>query len=124
MQKQDQGIARTFEKKVATLRKTFFPLPIEADLSNIIPEREEETQPIQIDPITDTEVYRTIFRLKQDKAPGIDGLPHRFLRIIIKPFILRLQYLFDSCLRISYHPKEFKKANTIIFKKPRKTDYT
>jgi exonuclease III len=122
LQRGDGGLARTVEEKMATLRETFFPAPIEADLSDI-PAQESPRTGNLID-LTENEIYKAIYRPKQDKAPGIDGLPNRFLRIIANPLILRLKYLFEACLNTGYHPKEFKKANTIILKKPRKADYT
>jgi len=32
--------------------------------------------------------------------------------------------LFQACIRTGYHPRSFKKVNTIILKKPKKTDYS
>ena len=40
------------------------------------------------------------------------------------PFTGVFTYLFQAYLDIGYHPYKFKKAKTIIFKKPLKPDYS
>ena len=40
------------------------------------------------------------------------------------PFGKVFTYLFQACLDIGYYPRRFKKAKTIILKKPAKPDYS
>lgn len=114
-----------FEAKVEVLRKTFFPLPLKADLEDI-----KETiypAPIDMPEVLDhAEVYKAIWKPKPDKATGIDGLPSRFLRAVTtEPGMLKaFSHLFQACVKLGYHPTEFKKANTVILKKQRKDDYS
>ena len=35
-----------------------------------------------------------------------------------------LNCLFNACVKLRYHPKAFKRANTIVLRKPKKNDYT
>ena len=115
--------AYLFEDKVSVLRDTFFPPPPQADLADItglvypIPEPMDDT-------ITEEEVYRAIYRPKQDKAPRIDGIPNRFLRIVVRKLSKVFTHLFKVCFRLGYHPSDFKKANTIVLRKPQKDDYS
>ena len=38
--------------------------------------------------------------------------------------LLALNCLFNVCVKLGYHPEVFKRANTIVLRKPRKNDYT
>jgi len=35
-----------------------------------------------------------------------------------------IKHLFNACLRIEYHSKKFKQANTIVLRKPNKPNYS
>ena len=35
-----------------------------------------------------------------------------------------LNCLFNACVKLGYHPKVFKRANTVVLRKPKKNDYT
>ena len=119
----DTTMARSFEDKVGVLRKTFFPPPPQADLSDI--DNAIYPGPIGMDSrLTEKEVRTAIFRPKQDKAPGIDGMPNRFLRMVAGELLPQLTRLFQACIDLGYHPREFKTANTIVLRKPGKDDYS
>lgn len=74
--------------------------------------------------LLEEEVRKAIFRPKSDKAPGIDGMPNRFLRLVAGELITKITHLFQACFTIRYHPKKFKKANIIILRKPKKDNYS
>ncbi len=123
MRRIGEGLANTFEEKVNTLRKTFFPPPPKADISDIL--EAEYPSPLRISSqITEEEVRKAIFRPKPDKAPGVDGLPNRFLRLVTEKLLPKFRYLFQACVEVGYHPREFRKANTIVLRKPKKEDYS
>ncbi len=67
---------------------------------------------------------KAIFRPKPDKAPGVDGLPNRFLRLVTEKLLPKFRHLFQACVEVGYHPREFRKANTIVLRKPKKEDYS
>lgn len=116
------GKVQDFEGKVKALRKVLFPPTPDADLRDI--QGTVYPPPILMEnPITFEEIYNAIYHSAKDKAPGITGVPNRFLRTIIRPMGDSLTRLFQACLNNGYHPKHFKKANTIILKKPNKSDY-
>lgn len=119
----EADLAGSFEGKVKVLRRTFFPPPPQADLTDIedtvYPDPAETTVEL-----TEKEVKAAIFRPKQDKAPGIDGMPNRFLRLVASEALPQLTRLFQACIDLGYHPREFKVANTIVLRKPGKDDYS
>ena len=119
----DNKIQSTFDGKVAVLRNAFFPPPPQAELGDIADKIYPEPRTMNSD-LTQKEVLYAIFRPKPDKAPGIDGIPSRFLRMIASKLLSHFTHLFQACLNKGYHPKEFKKANTIVLKKPKKEDYS
>ena len=59
----------------------------------------------------------------QDKAPGSNKVPNRFLRVINATFSEQIKHLFQACFTLGYYLRRFKEANTIILKKPKKPDY-
>ena len=117
------GMADTFETKVEVLKEKFFPPPQAADLGDI----NDAEYPARVDSpcgITVEEVEQAIRRCHADKAPGPDKIPNRALQAALPVLSEHLTVLFQACIEKGYHPKAFKKANTITLKKPGKDDYT
>ena len=113
--------AETFEEKAEMLKAKFFPLPPPADLSDI----PGSLYPAAADcpmMITKDEVNANMQRLKSDKAPGPDGITNRILKACSTKLAELLTPLFQACVTQAYHPREFKRANTIALKnRERKT---
>ena len=81
--------------------------------------------PVLVDKVvTQDMVTKAINRPKKDKAPGPNGIPNRFLLMVAVPLGKVFTYLFQVCLDIGYYLRKFKKAKTIILKKPAKPDYS
>ncbi len=119
----DQTRAETFDQKAECLRKTFFPPPPQVDLSVVQGARYPE--PLTVDEeLTNEEVREAIWRPRQDKAPGVNGIPNRLLRAVYEALKGQIRHLFQACFKRGYHPSQFKKANTVVLKKPKKPDYT
>jgi endonuclease/exonuclease/phosphatase family metal-dependent hydrolase len=117
------GTASTFDEKVGVLAEQFFPPAPEVDLSDIDP----TTYPPELrggQSVAESEVRSAITRPKPDRAPGPDGIPNRFLKIVTGPFLKPINALFKACMEQSYHPRSFREANTIVLKKPGKPDHT
>ena len=115
--------ATSFEDKVQILKERFFPPPQEASLEDI--DAAHYLDPWQSNTqITPDEVKAAIQRPKPDKAPRVNGIPSRFLKQVLEVFLPHFVYLFQACIDLGYHPKEFWTANTIVLKKPRKEDYS
>lgn len=109
--------------KVKAMAKHFFPPPVQVDLEDIegfIYPRELDSIPITIEV---EELEAVINKLPNDKAPGPDGIPNRFLKQCIKSIGKPLTNLFNSCLSHGYHPQRFKESTTLVFRKPQKPNY-
>ena len=52
--------------------------------------------PVLDDPIDPTEISRCIRKLKSDKAPGIDGIAPRVLKLLSEDGILVLIFIFNE----------------------------
>jgi len=116
-------MATSFEEKTEVLRGKFFPPPPQADVSDI----SGSFIPLAVPSspfISEDEVKQAIRRVKADKAPGASGIPNRALQAGLAELTPVLTSLFNACVTHKYHPKQFKKAQTIVLRKPKKSDYT
>ena len=122
--KDDKGERQSsFEGKVEALRRVLFPSTPAADLEDIAGSRYPDPVPM-IREIDKHEVIKAVRHPAADKAPGISGVPNRLLRHVVSPMALSITKLFQACFDLGYHPEHFKKANTIVLKKPNKPDYS
>ena len=58
------------------------------------------------------------------KAPGPLGIPTFILQQALLALKTQFVQLFQACLDLGYYPIAFKTANTIIFQKLDKDDYS
>jgi len=58
-----------------------------------------------------------------DSAPGVDGLPNRFLQTLGSPFVDIITVLIEACWELRYHPRRFKATRIIALRKSNKRDY-
>ena len=117
------GPAETMEAKTEVFRKTFFPAPPPADLTDIDPTRYPD--PIQFPPITEQETVKAVCRAPSDKAPEPDAIPNKIWHILldISAFITSTTALFNACLRAGYNPQYFQNSITVVLRKPGPRDY-
>ncbi len=119
-----RGVRQTsFEGKVDALRSVLFPPTPAADLEDIPGTQYPTPVPIG-DKISSDEVLKAITHPAADKAPGVSGIPNRFLRCVAPHILDSLTRLFQACFDLGHHPRFFKEANTVILKKPNKPDYS
>jgi exonuclease III len=110
-------------KKAAILAERFYPPPREADLSDI--PQTTYPPPVNISQEVTVEVVtKALKRLPPDKAPGPDAIPNRFLKECRAELAQPLQRLFQRCLDLGYHPKQYKTSTTVVLRKPQKPDYS
>jgi hypothetical protein len=82
-------------------------------------------EPIAMDSeVTAKEVREAIWHPAADKALSISGIPNRFLRAVHTEMEETFRRVSQACLDFRYHPKKFREANTVMLKKPKKTDYS
>ena len=73
--------------------------------------------------ISEDKVRQTIKRVKADKALDISDILNRMLQTNLAELILILMSLFNAYVIYRYHSKQFKKAQTIVLCKSKKSDY-
>ena len=125
---QKDGItAESAEAKAELLYQECFPTPPAVDLTNLEGYRysgQLDNEPEAGLEVSESEQQAAIARLKPDKAPGEAGLPNRVIKAVASITPKRLQKLFSACLKLGYHPEAFRRAVTVVLKKPGKKDYT
>lgn len=122
MRNQGGNLGDGIEGKVDVLKGTFFPEPLEADLTDL--DRCQYTDNIKFPPITPHETKRAIRYVPGNKVPGPDGIPNHILYRIIEIITSALHALFNGCLATGYYPKAFKHSCTVALRKPGKDDHT
>ncbi len=112
----------TFEKKIEILREKFFLSSSQANVSNIAESFISLTVSFN-SCITEDEVKQTIKRVKADKASNASDISNRALQASLAELISVLTSLFNACITHKYHSKQFKKTQTIVLCKSKKSDY-
>jgi len=112
----------TFEKKIKILREKFFFSSSQANVSNIAKSFISLTVSFN-SRITEDEVKQTIRWVKADKASSASDISNRALQASLAELISVLMSLFNACIIHKYHSKQFKKTQTIILHKSKKSNY-
>ena len=93
MRRIEESLVTTFKEKVNALRKTFFSSLSQIDIFDIL-KAVYSSSLLMSSQITKKEIRKAIFRLKSDKALGVDDLSNRFLRLIIEKLLFKFRHLF------------------------------
>jgi ribonuclease HI len=110
--------ASTISEKEALIRETAFP-PAPGDNRAVdVPEGSWYTE------VDEGTVKRALFHQSVQKAPGIDRLNFRALRLLWEWDSPRIVALARQCFRLGVHPRPWKTAKGILLRKPNKPDYT
>lgn len=115
------------EEKVEIFYQECFPEPPRVDLSDI--EGASYTHQLDNQPeanweVTAEEQSNAIANTKPDKAPGDDSLPNRVIKLLASVIGEQLRRLFSACLKVGHHAEAFRRAITVVLRKPGKTTYT
>ena len=71
-------------------------------------------------PITKKMIRREIRKLDIKKAPGIDGIRNKVIKLLEESLSDILHVLFSASLKMSYHPKRWKEVSITMLLKPNK----
>jgi len=104
------------------LRKKFFSSLSQANISNILKLFILLTVLFNSVLLQD-EMRQMIQRVKVDKASDAFEISNRALQASLTELTSILISLFNACVTHKYHLKQFKKAQTIILRKLKKSDY-
>ena len=112
----------TFEKKIEILREKFFPSSSQANVNDIAESFISLTVSFN-SRITEDEVKQTIRWVKADKASDASNISNRVLQASLAELNSVLTRLFNACVTYKYHSKQFKKTQTIVLHKLKKSNY-
>jgi len=80
--------------------------------------------PDSVAEVSACEVREALFTQAVKKAPGVDGIGFRALRLLWRWAEERVVSLVRGCIRIGYHPCTWKTAKGILLRKQGKPTYT
>ncbi len=112
----------TFKKKTEILREKFFLSSSQANVSDIAKSFISLTVSFN-SRITEDEVKQIIRWVKADKASSVSDISNKVLQVSLAELISVLTSLFNACVIHKYHLKQFKKTQTIVLCKLKKSDY-
>ncbi len=112
----------TFKKKIEILQEKFFFSSFQANVNDIAESFISLTVSFNSCIIED-EVKQTIRWVKADKASDTSDISNRVLQANLTELISVLTSLFNACITHKYHSKQFKKTQTIVLHKSKKSDY-
>jgi len=111
-----------FKKKIKILQEKFFFSSFQVNINNIA--KSFIFLKISFNSrITENEVKQTIKWVKADKASSTSDISNRVLQVSLAKLISVLMSLFNACIIHKYYLKQFKKTQTIVLCKLKKSDY-
>ncbi|KAI9041051.1 uncharacterized protein KD926_007468 [Aspergillus affinis] len=111
-------VASSIDEKEALVREIAFP---RAPGVSEVPEVSQGSWHNQVD---EKMVRHALFHQSVQKAPGIDRLNFRALRLLWDWDSSRIVTLAQQCFRLGLHPPTWKIAKGILLRKPNKPDYS
>ncbi len=112
----------TFEEKIKILREKFFSSLSQADVNNILDSFISLTV-LSNSRISENEMKRAIKRVKANKASDVFEISNKALQANLTELISVLTSIFNACVIHKYHLKQFKKTQTIVLCKSKKSNY-
>ena len=111
-----------FEKKIKILWRKFFLSSSQTNVNDIAESFISLTVSFN-SRITEDEVKQTIKWVKADKVSDASDISNKALQANLAELISILTSLFNACVIHKYHSKQFKKTQTIVLYKLKKSDY-
>jgi ribonuclease HI len=108
------------QEKAQTFMDSFFPpmAPAEGEPTT------EASVELPWQPISVTEVYRSLRSAKGSSAPGEDGLPMLVWKRLWRHLGYLITGIFAASIELGYHPQKWRSACIVVLRKPGKPDYS
>ncbi len=119
---QGQPNLTSHSQKAEALARRFFPSP-PANLEDLRdPGIQEDWNPkFQMEQqVAPDNVDKALRKAAPWKAPGEDLLPMGFLKACGKPLLRVVALLATRCLELGWFPEQYKRAKTVVLRKPGK----
>ena len=111
------------KEKATILIEQFFPLPVEADLSDILGSIYPEPRTIKKE-VDEEDIIIALKGLAPNKALGLKKITNYFLKTCGEQLVLVLAKLFSSYIAIGHYLKPFKDSIIVVLRKLQKPSYT
>jgi len=111
-----------FEEKIEMLQEKLFSSFSQVDVNDISDSFISLTVSSN-SRISENKMKRAIRQVKVNKASDISEISNRALQADLTELISVLTSLFNACVIHKYHSKQFKKTQTIVLCKSKKSDY-
>ena len=119
------GLSHGHNQKTEELQKAFFPLPPQADFTDIEQALNSYPEAVPYTPvITIHQIRRAIEKSAPNKAPGPDEIPNSVLKRALPKIEWHLRAILQGTLNLGYFPKKLKETTTVVLRKPERPDYT
>ncbi len=112
----------TFEEKIEMLQEKFFSSLSQADVNDISDSFISLTVSSN-SRISENKMKWAIRWIKVNKASDVFEISNKALQADLTELISVLTSLFNACMIHKYHSKQFKKTQTIVLHKSKKSDY-
>ncbi|CAD7081162.1 unnamed protein product [Hermetia illucens] len=96
-------------------------------IQGLFPQQEENTDTFQpplnvtaIPPVTRDELLEICGRIGDNKAPGLDGVPNKALKLAVKSRPDMFAELFEACMSEGIFPAVWKRQKLVLLPKPGK----
>lgn len=122
IQRSDGTFATRKQEQADLIFEGTIPAMVEIDLSDV-PEEEEE-HASTFDEVNQAKILSAISKLAVGKAPGLDQICNKTLKLACLFIQKRLARLYNAILFQGTYPRCWKEATTVIMQKANKTNYT
>ncbi|POS82408.1 hypothetical protein EPUL_004122 [Erysiphe pulchra] len=112
------------KQKTPILQEKFFPLNLEADLSDLEENQRPKRSVIIKTEVKPEEVKCILSQLPRGKAPGPDEIPNEILQALLPEWKLELARAIINLLINGNIPSSLKESTTVALRKVRRLDYS
>ena len=111
------------ESMAELLSKRFFA-PARDNIPTRFPDNPEPLPTRPFEPLNGPELESLLKEMSNSSAPGTSGISYELLKRGWGVVEETLTNIYNTCLRLGYHPTRWKEAKVVVIPKPNKADYS